>query len=54
MASTRIALERIMSAGFAGIEIELFARKNAAAVFDDGKETLSKMVEALTYQKRLV
>jgi NAD/NADP transhydrogenase beta subunit len=43
-----------MSAGFAGIENELFARKNAAAVLGDGKETLSKVVEALAYRKRLV
>lgn len=46
-ARTVIVLKRSMSAGFAGIDNELFALPNTMMVFGDAKQTLTKMVQAL-------
>ena len=46
-ARTVIVLKRSMSAGFAGIDNELFTLPNTMMVFGDAKQTLTKMVQAL-------
>lgn len=46
-ARTVIVLKRSMSAGFAGIDNELFSLPNTMMVFGDAKQTLTKMVQAL-------
>jgi NAD(P) transhydrogenase subunit beta len=46
-ARTVIVLKRGMSAGFAGIDNELFILPNTMMVFGDAKQTLTKMVQAL-------
>ncbi|MBI2882997.1 MAG: NAD(P)(+) transhydrogenase (Re/Si-specific) subunit beta, partial [Candidatus Methylomirabilis oxyfera] len=46
-ARTVIVLKRSMSAGFAGIDNELFGLPNTMMVFGDAKQTLTKMVQAL-------
>lgn len=46
-ARTVIVLKRSMSAGFAGIDNELFALPNTMMVFGDAKQTVTKMVQAL-------
>lgn len=46
-ARTVIVLKRSMSAGFAGIDNELFALPNTMMVFGDAKQTLTKMAQAL-------
>lgn len=46
-ARTVIVLKRSMSAGFAGIDNELFVLPNTMMVFGDAKQTLTKMVQAL-------
>ena len=46
-ARTVIVLKRSMSAGFAGIDNELFTLPNTMMVFGDAKQTLTKMAQAL-------
>lgn len=46
-ARTVIVLKRSMSAGFAGIDNELFVLPNTMMVFGDAKQTVTKMVQAL-------
>ena len=48
LAKTCIVLKRSMKPGFAGIENELFTSENTVLVFGDAKDTLTKMVEALS------
>ena len=47
LAKTCIVLKRSMSAGFAGIDNELFTMPNTVLVFGDAKDTIDKINEAL-------
>jgi NAD(P) transhydrogenase subunit beta len=47
LAGACIVLKRSMSAGFAGIENELFTSENTVMTFGDAKDTLEKIVENL-------
>jgi H+-translocating NAD(P) transhydrogenase subunit beta len=48
LAKTCIVLKRSMNPGFAGIENELFTMPNTVLVFGDAKDTIEKIVEALS------
>ncbi|HXC49777.1 MAG TPA: NAD(P)(+) transhydrogenase (Re/Si-specific) subunit beta [Candidatus Limnocylindrales bacterium] len=48
LAKSCIVLKRSMNPGFAGIENELFTMPNTVLVFGDAKDTIEKIVEALS------
>ena len=48
LAKSCIVLKRSMNPGFAGIENELFNMPNTVLVFGDAKDTIEKIVEALS------